>query len=699
MKHLLFLLLMLPVFAHAQAPQQFSYQGRVTVAGVNFDGTGQFKFALVNAAGTTTLWSHDGTGSGGGAPVGSLSLPVTKGLYAVKLGASNPIPLTVFQNNADVRLRVWFNDGVHGTQQLVPDQPLASAPWALVAETANAVKDGSVTLSMLSPSLQSQLTGLLSFQEASKPVIVGPTTFTVGEDAAYSVGLVIEGVKSASFSGAPAGTTYDVPTQTLNGTGPTSGPVTFSIIASNAAGSTTGSITLNLAAPIFVDTVTGLDSYAGTDVAPVKTIAKGIELANAATPKRSVRVSKGTYTQTIALQLVSGIHVYGGYNKATGWTRNPSNTTTITCTAADSGHVYAVQAIDLATTTKLDGFHITAGNATAAGASSYGVAARGCANLVLTNNVITAGNGMAGTNASNQDAGSNGPNGPNGGPGLVNEAGNGGVTGLYGDSYGGVGGLSHNPVISSATNGNSFAGPDGLGGVAGISGQPGTNGGAGANGSNGANGTGGTGGAGATLIPATLRFQAGSGGVGTNGAHGQAGAGGGGGGGSKSGSTPLGGGGGGAGGYHGNGGDGGYLGGGGGASLPVAVFSGSATIQSCSLITCSGGRGGKGGNGGAGGAGGSGGAGGNGFGTAPNKAGNGGAGGNGGNGGAGGGGGGGAGGAAVCIAATSGSTVTQSGNTFTVNSGGAGGAGGTGNAGNYGQSGSAGDVQAVKLNY
>jgi hypothetical protein len=33
---------------HAQVPQLINYQARVAVGGVNFDGPGQFKFALVN---------------------------------------------------------------------------------------------------------------------------------------------------------------------------------------------------------------------------------------------------------------------------------------------------------------------------------------------------------------------------------------------------------------------------------------------------------------------------------------------------------------------------------------------------------------------------------------------------------------------------------------------------------------------------
>ena len=47
---------------HAQVPQLLNYQGRVAVGNpaVNFDGSGQFRFALVNAAGNTTYWSNDG---------------------------------------------------------------------------------------------------------------------------------------------------------------------------------------------------------------------------------------------------------------------------------------------------------------------------------------------------------------------------------------------------------------------------------------------------------------------------------------------------------------------------------------------------------------------------------------------------------------------------------------------------------------
>ena len=51
--------------ATAQVPQLINYQGRVAVGTVNFNGPGSFKFAFVNAAGTTTYWSNDGTSAAG----------------------------------------------------------------------------------------------------------------------------------------------------------------------------------------------------------------------------------------------------------------------------------------------------------------------------------------------------------------------------------------------------------------------------------------------------------------------------------------------------------------------------------------------------------------------------------------------------------------------------------------------------------
>ena len=51
------------------------------------------------------------------------------------------IPTSVFQI-ADVRLRVWFNDGTNGSQLLSPDQRIAAVGYAMMA---GAVPNGAIT--------------------------------------------------------------------------------------------------------------------------------------------------------------------------------------------------------------------------------------------------------------------------------------------------------------------------------------------------------------------------------------------------------------------------------------------------------------------------------------------------------------------------------------------------------------------------
>jgi len=133
---LVLLCLAAPVL-QAEVPQLINYQGRVAVGTVNFEGAGQFKFALVDADGTTTYWSNDGTSTAGSEPTAAVTLAVTRGLYSVLLGDTalpnmTAIPNAVF-NNTDVRLRVWFNDGMNGSQQLAPDQRIAAVAYAIMA--------------------------------------------------------------------------------------------------------------------------------------------------------------------------------------------------------------------------------------------------------------------------------------------------------------------------------------------------------------------------------------------------------------------------------------------------------------------------------------------------------------------------------------------------------------------------------------
>ncbi|MDB6005465.1 MAG: hypothetical protein JWR15_2452, partial [Prosthecobacter sp.] len=135
------LLLVSATTLHAQVPQFLNYQGRVAVGSSNFDGTGQFKFALVNANGSTTYWSNDGSSTAGSEPATAVALTVSKGLYSVQLGDTTlpnmtAVPFGVFAN-ADVRLRVWFDDGVNGSQMLAPDQRIAAVGYSLITAGVN----------------------------------------------------------------------------------------------------------------------------------------------------------------------------------------------------------------------------------------------------------------------------------------------------------------------------------------------------------------------------------------------------------------------------------------------------------------------------------------------------------------------------------------------------------------------------------
>jgi hypothetical protein len=123
----------------AAVPHLLNHQGLIAVDGESFEGNGLFKFALVNADATISYWSNDGTSTAGSEPANAVTLPVTQGLYAVLLGDASlthmaAIPASVFSND-DVRLRVWFSDGLNHSQLLAPDQRLAAIAYALAAAT------------------------------------------------------------------------------------------------------------------------------------------------------------------------------------------------------------------------------------------------------------------------------------------------------------------------------------------------------------------------------------------------------------------------------------------------------------------------------------------------------------------------------------------------------------------------------------
>ncbi|MAH26654.1 MAG: hypothetical protein CMI19_06845 [Opitutae bacterium] len=191
------LILLFGVAISVQAvPPVLNYAGQVAVNGEAFDGAGLFKFALVNADGTNTYWSNDGTSVGGSEPQASVSVPVDGGLYAVLLGNTalqgmGAIDPAVFAQHNDAKLRVWFSDGVNGFQQLSPDRPFASVPYAFSAEsaksadsanvatTAMAVQAGAITKQMLGQDVLSDLNRTVNHNDLS-PKIKADINATIG---------------------------------------------------------------------------------------------------------------------------------------------------------------------------------------------------------------------------------------------------------------------------------------------------------------------------------------------------------------------------------------------------------------------------------------------------------------------------------------------------------------------------------------
>jgi hypothetical protein len=108
----------------------FNYQGRVRVQGTAFNGTGYFKFAIVNNAGNVTLWSNDGTSVGGGEPVASIAVDVVEGIFNVMIGDPaldmEPMNRSIFNHPSQIKLRIWFSDGSHGFQRLLPDRRIVN---------------------------------------------------------------------------------------------------------------------------------------------------------------------------------------------------------------------------------------------------------------------------------------------------------------------------------------------------------------------------------------------------------------------------------------------------------------------------------------------------------------------------------------------------------------------------------------------
>ncbi len=255
----------------AAVPQVLNHQGRIAVAGVNFNGSGQFKFALVNGSGSISYWSNDGTSTAGAAPTSPVMLSVTNGLYAVLLGDSALANMTDLPASAldhdDVRLRVWFNDGSRGFQQISPDQRLAATPYAFHAENAVAAEQA-VEAARFTGLLSGDVSGAQNATSISSQVVTGK--FLTG--FASSTGTLMEGDSILSALGKIHGNAallapLESPTFTGTVGGITAAMVGLGNVSNTSdankpvstAQQTALALKANLASPTFTGTVRGID--------------------------------------------------------------------------------------------------------------------------------------------------------------------------------------------------------------------------------------------------------------------------------------------------------------------------------------------------------------------------------------------------------------------------------------------------------
>ena len=110
---------------------EFNYNGRVNVQGEAYTGSGQFKIALTNEAGSETYWANDGVTLDGNEPTSAVLISITDGFFSIDIGDTDiagmaPLEASIFNSEGDVYLRTWFSDGNSGFERLLPDRKVVN---------------------------------------------------------------------------------------------------------------------------------------------------------------------------------------------------------------------------------------------------------------------------------------------------------------------------------------------------------------------------------------------------------------------------------------------------------------------------------------------------------------------------------------------------------------------------------------------
>lgn len=199
--------------AAADVPKTINHQGVVQVGITPFSGTGSFRFAIMENGGGLSLWTNDGSNIGTGLmPANAVSLEVNNGVYSVRLGDTalygNMValpPSALADDGNGLSLRIWFDDGAHGAQELLPVQPLTSAPFAYRAGDAEML--GGRPASHYSTYEDGYFTHL--FIEEGQLEVTGPgnaiSSLSTGADTAAVLGENYDGNEGVGVRGTAAG--------------------------------------------------------------------------------------------------------------------------------------------------------------------------------------------------------------------------------------------------------------------------------------------------------------------------------------------------------------------------------------------------------------------------------------------------------------------------------------------------------------
>ncbi len=285
-----------------------------------------------------SYWSHDGTSSAGGPPVGAITLPVANGLFVAPLGDTNlmaALPAEVFTNPA-VRLRIWFNDGTNGPAQLVPDQVLTATPYALLAQSAGSAAQ------LTGPLPVAQLSGTLASAQLSG-TYGGAVALTNPGNALAGNGAGLTSLNAAQLtSGGMADARLSANVALRNGTNVFSGSNTFAnvVVATNGNNLWRGTLTGSVIGPAssagsFTGVLAG--DVTGTQGATVVALVGGQTAANVAAGATAANGAASANTPNGIVKRDAAGGFAAGTLAGTNFTGNGANLTNLNAAQLTAG--------------------------------------------------------------------------------------------------------------------------------------------------------------------------------------------------------------------------------------------------------------------------------------------------------------------------------------------------------------------------